>query len=141
MADKSSPLKRERTGDRLVFQPRQIQPRHLLAGRLSVRLELKYSVPGILTFLLLSVGELHAQPNTTLAGTENVLVYPSIAVAVNKAVVIRLPQKASKVAVTQPKIAEVEVVSPDTLLIHGRAVGATSLVIWFEEPVISKERR
>jgi Flp pilus assembly secretin CpaC len=101
---------------------------------------MKYVVPGILTFLLLSAGELHAQPNTTLAGTENVLVYPSIAVAVNKAVVIRLPKKAIKVAVTQPKIAEVEVVSPDTLLIHGRAIGATSLVIWFEEPVISKER-
>jgi Flp pilus assembly secretin CpaC len=102
---------------------------------------MKYVVLGILTFLLLSPGELHAQPNTTLAGTENVLVYPSIAVAVNKAVVIRLPKKATKVAVTQPKIAEVEVVSPDTLLIHGKAVGATSLVIWFEEPVISKERR
>jgi Flp pilus assembly secretin CpaC len=53
-------------------------------------------------------------------------------VTVNKAVVIRLPKKATKVAVTQPKIAEVEVVSPDTVLIHGRAVGATSLVIWFE---------
>ncbi len=102
---------------------------------------MKYVVPAILTFLLFSSGELHAQPNTTLAGTENVLVYPSIAVAVNKAVVIRLPKKATKVAVTQPKIAEVEVVSPDTLLIHGKAVGATSLVIWFEEPVISKKRR
>lgn len=54
--------------------------------------------------------------------------------AVNKAVVIRLPKKATKVAVSQPKIAEIEIVSPDTLLIHGRAVGATSLVIWFEEP-------
>jgi Flp pilus assembly secretin CpaC len=95
---------------------------------------MKYVVLGILTFLLLSAGELQAQPNTTLAGTENVRVYPSIAVAVNKAVVIRLPKKATKVAVTQPKIAEVEVVSPDTLLIHGRAVGATSLVIWLEEP-------
>lgn len=93
---------------------------------------MKHVVPGILTFLLLSAGELQAQPNTTLAGTENVLVYPSIAVPVNKAVVIRLPKKATKVAVSQPKIAEVEVVSPDTLLIHGRAVGATSLVIWFE---------
>src|SRR5262245_41489891 len=81
-------------------------------------------------------GALQTQPNRTLAGTENVLVYPSIAVAVNKAVVnkavvIRLPKKATKVAVTQPRIAEVEVVSPDTVLIHGRAVGATSLVIWF----------
>ena len=51
---------------------------------------------------------------------------------VNKAVVIRLPRKATKVAVSQPKIAAVEVVSPDTVLIHGKAVGATSLVIWFE---------
>ena len=93
-----------------------------------------YVVPGILTFLLLSAGGLQAQPNTTLGRTENILVYPSIAVAVNKAVVIRLPKKATKVAVSQPKIAEVEVVSPDTVVIHGRAVGATSLVIWFEEP-------
>jgi len=100
---------------------------------LSCRL-MKHVVPGILTFLLFSAGALQTQPNTTLAGTENVLVYPSIAVAVNKAVVIRLPKKATKVAVTQPKIAEVEVLSPDTVLIHGRAVGATSLVIWFEEP-------
>ena len=101
---------------------------------------MNYRVVGILTFLLLSAGELHAQPKTTLVGTENVVVYPSIAVAVNKAVVIRLPKKAAKVAVTQPKIAEVEVISPETVLIHGRAVGATSLVIWFEEPKISKER-
>ena len=95
---------------------------------------MKHAVPGILTFLLFSAGALQAQPNRTLPGTENVLVHPSITVAVNKAVVIRLPKKATKVAVTQPKIAEVEVVSPDTLLVHGRAVGATSLLIWFEEP-------
>ena len=91
---------------------------------------MKYGVPGILTFLLLY--KARVEPDATLAAAENVLVYPSIAVAVNKAVVIRLPKKATKVAVTQPKIAEVEVVSPDTLLIHGRAVGATSLVIWLE---------
>ncbi|HEY6368924.1 MAG TPA: pilus assembly protein N-terminal domain-containing protein [Candidatus Binatia bacterium] len=95
---------------------------------------MKYVIRGILTLLFLFSGELQAQPSTTLAGTEDVLVYPSIAVAVNKAVVIRLPKKATKVAVSQPKIAAVEVVSPDTVLIHGRAVGATSLVIWFEEP-------
>jgi Flp pilus assembly secretin CpaC len=93
---------------------------------------MKHVVPGILTFLLLSAGELHAQPSMTLAGTESVLVYPSIAVAVNKAVVIRLPKRATKVAVSQPAIAAVEVVAPDIILIHGRAVGATSLVIWFE---------
>jgi Flp pilus assembly secretin CpaC len=93
-----------------------------------------YVIAGILSLILLFAGELHAQPNTKLAGTENVFVYPSISVTVNKAVVIRLPRKATKVAVSQPKIAAVEMVSPDTVLIHGRAVGATSLVIWFEGP-------
>jgi Flp pilus assembly secretin CpaC len=100
-------------------------------------------VLGILVFIFLSFteGKLHAQGSTALAETENVLVYPSIAVAVNKTVVIRLTKKATKVSVTQPKIAEVEVVSPDTLLIHGRAVGATSLVVWSEEPTVGKEQK
>jgi Flp pilus assembly secretin CpaC len=91
---------------------------------------MKYVIAAILSLLLLSAGELYAQ--STLAAKVKVLVYPSIAVAVNKAVVIRLPKKATKVAVSQPEIAAVEIVSPDTVLIHGRAVGATSLVIWFE---------
>ena len=95
---------------------------------------MKYEILAILIFVLLSGGELRAQPNATLSGTENVLVHPSIAVAVNKAVVIRLPKRATKVAVSQPEIAEVEVVSPDTVVIHGRAIGATSLLVWFEEP-------
>jgi Flp pilus assembly secretin CpaC len=101
---------------------------------------MKYVIVAILSLLLLSAGELHAQPDTTLAATEKVLVYPSIAVAVNKAVVIRLPKKATKVDVSQPKIAEVEVLAPDTVLIHGRSVGATSLVICFEEPTNGKEQ-
>ena len=84
---------------------------------------------------------MHAQVNTAPADTQSVLVYPSIAVAVNKAIVIRLPKKATKVSVTEPRIADVEVVSPDTLLIHGRAVGATSLVVWTEEAKIHKQQK
>jgi Flp pilus assembly secretin CpaC len=98
---------------------------------------------GILVFIFLSCagGKLHAQVNTAPADAEGVLVYPSIAVAVNKTVVIRLPKKATKVSVTEPRIADVEVLSPDTLLIHGRAVGATSLVVWTEEAKIDREQK
>jgi Flp pilus assembly secretin CpaC len=97
----------------------------------------------ILVFMFLFCAEenLHAQTNRPLSDTESVLVYPSIAVAVNKAVVIRLPKKAIKVSVTEPRIADVEVLSPDTLLIHGRAVGATSLVVWTEEAKIDKQQK
>jgi Flp pilus assembly secretin CpaC len=57
-----------------------------------------------------------------------------IAVAVNKAQVIRLARKAKGVSVTQPQIAQVEILAPDLLVVHGKAVGSTSLVVWFEEP-------
>lgn len=83
--------------------------------------------------IFLAVGEMYAQSSTALDDAESVTVYPSIEVVVNKAIVVRLPRKATKVAVTQPQIAEVVVVAPDQLLINGKAVGATSLVVWYEQ--------
>ena len=96
---------------------------------------MKYAPLATLTFIsiFLAVGEMYAQSNTALDDAESVTVYPSIEVVVNKTIVVRLPRKATKVAVTQPQIAEVVVVGPDQLLINGKAVGATSLVVWFEE--------
>ncbi|MGH7846533.1 MAG: pilus assembly protein N-terminal domain-containing protein [Candidatus Binatia bacterium] len=75
-----------------------------------------------------------AQESIPTAQTERALVMPSITVIVNKSVVIRLPKRATKVAVTQPQIAEVVVTAPDEILINGKAVGATSLVVWTEGP-------
>ena len=94
-----------------------------------------YAPLATLTFIsiFLAVGEMYAQSNTALDDAESVTVYPSIEVVVNKAIVVRLPRKATKVAVTQPQIAEVVVVAPDQLLINGKGVGATSLVVWYEQ--------
>jgi Flp pilus assembly secretin CpaC len=96
---------------------------------------MKYAPLATLTFIsiFLAVGEMYAQSSTALDDAESVTVYPSIEVVVNKTIVVRLPRKATKVAVTQPQIAEVVVVAPDQLLINGKAVGATSLVVWYEQ--------
>jgi Flp pilus assembly secretin CpaC len=96
---------------------------------------MKYAPLATLTFIsiFLAVGEMYGQSNTALDDAESVTVYPSIEVVVNKAIVVQLPRKATKVAVTQPQIAEVVVVAPDQLLINGKAVGATSLVVWYEQ--------
>ena len=96
---------------------------------------MKYAPLATLTFIsiFLAVGEMYAQSSTALDDAESVTVYPSIEVVVNKTIVVRLPRKATKVAVTQPQLAEVVVVAPDQLLINGKGVGATSLVVWFEE--------
>src|ERR1043166_888623 len=77
-------------------------------------------------------GELRAQQSMP-EETDNVVVYDSIAVSVNKSLVIRLPRRAIRVSVTQPQIAEALVVAPDQILINGKAIGSTSLVVWFAE--------
>jgi Flp pilus assembly secretin CpaC len=85
----------------------------------------------VLTLLFVAELQIYGQTNIVAAASESVVVYP-IAVAVNKSVVLRLPKRATRVAVTQPEIAEAVVVTPDQILINGKAVGSTSLVVWFE---------
>lgn len=53
----------------------------------------------------------------------------SVTVTVHKSTILKLRQRATKVSVTQPAIADVTVVSPDQILINGKAIGTTSLVI------------
>jgi Flp pilus assembly secretin CpaC len=86
-----------------------------------------------LTSVFVAEVKLYADAETTTADAERVAVYPSISVTVNKSIVLRVPKRASRVSVTQPQIAEAVVVAPDQILINGKAVGATSLVVWFEE--------
>jgi Flp pilus assembly secretin CpaC len=98
-------------------------------------INMKRSAIGLLALTSVFVAEvkLSADAQATAAGAGMVVVYPSIAVTVNKAVVLRVPKRASRVSVTQPRIAEAVVVAPDQILINGKAVGTTSLVVWFEE--------
>jgi Flp pilus assembly secretin CpaC len=95
---------------------------------------MKPIIVGVLALILLS-----SVTDTTAAREEKGIaieeaVPTPIAVAVNKAQVIRLPRKAKRVSVTQPQIAQVEILAPDLLVVHGKAVGSTSLVVWFEQP-------
>lgn len=63
---------------------------------------------------------------------------PSIQVTVNQSMVLRLAQKVQRVSVTQPQIAEVVVVTPNQLMINGKSIGTTSLVVWDEEGRVAK---
>src|SRR3990172_3953990 len=58
---------------------------------------------------------------------------PAISVTVNKSMVFRLAERAKRVSVSQPAVADVIVVAPSQLLINGKAVGATSLIVFNEQ--------
>ena len=58
---------------------------------------------------------------------------PTISVTVNKSMVFRLADRAKRVTVSQPEVADVIVVAPSQLLINGKAVGTTSLIVFDEK--------
>ncbi len=60
-------------------------------------------------------------------------VAPTISVTVNKSMVFRLAERAKRVSVSQPAVADVIVVAPSQLLINGKAVGTTSLIVFDEK--------
>jgi pilus assembly protein CpaC len=60
-------------------------------------------------------------------------VAPTISVTVNKSMVFRLADRAKRVSVSQPQVADVIVVAPSQLLINGKAVGTTSLIVFDEK--------
>jgi pilus assembly protein CpaC len=60
-------------------------------------------------------------------------VAPTITVTVNKSMVFRLADRAKRVSVSQPAVADVVVVAPTQLLINGKAVGTTSLIVFDEK--------
>jgi pilus assembly protein CpaC len=64
-------------------------------------------------------------------------VSPAITVTVNKSMVFRLAERAKRVSVSQPQVADVIVVAPTQLLINGKAVGTTSLIVFDEKGEVS----
>ena len=62
---------------------------------------------------------------------------PTISVTVNKSMVFRLAERAKRVSVSQPAVADVVVVAPSQLLINGKAVGTTSLIVFNEKGDVS----
>jgi pilus assembly protein CpaC len=62
---------------------------------------------------------------------------PAITVTVNKSMVFRLAERAKRVSVSQPEVADVLVVAPSQLLINGKNVGTTSLIIFDEKGEVS----
>src|SRR6266542_6602830 len=67
------------------------------------------------------------------AQTQQTQVAPTITVTVNKSMVFRLAERAKRVSVSQPQVADVLVVAPSQLLINGKNVGTTSLIIFDEK--------
>lgn len=76
-----------------------------------------------------------AEPNTIDAGNG------VLTVLVGESTIIKSPWPATTVAVTDPTIANVQVLTPDQVLLQGTKVGATDLIVWGEDEGQTWRRR
>ena len=68
------------------------------------------------------------------AGTRPVAVaaeqMPLVSIAVGRSTIISSPVAIKRASITDPKVADLQVVSPTQVLVSGKGVGATDLVLW-----------
>src|SRR3972149_3128309 len=55
-----------------------------------------------------------------------------VEVTVGKSTVVTLKENSKRVSISDPAVAELILISPSELLLNGKKVGATSLVVWNE---------
>lgn len=68
------------------------------------------------------------------AGSDNVTVRPeTITFLLGQSTIVRSPWPTVRVLVTDPTIADVQVLTPEQLLLKGFKVGSTDLIIWSED--------
>ena len=64
-----------------------------------------------------------------------------ITLVVGRSTVIKTPWPTVRVAVTDPKIADVQALTPDQVLIQGLKPGSTDLILWSEDEQQTWQRR
>jgi len=72
--------------------------------------------------------QLSAQVNSDAVGKEE-----SVTIVLGQSQVIKAPWSTGRVAVTDPAIANVQILTPDQILLQGLKVGSTDLILWSKD--------
>src|SRR5882672_5425748 len=84
-------------------------------------------------WVLVSLILLAASPSTALAADTGLI---RLDVTIGKSQVLNLQEPFTRVSVTNPAIADVFVVTPNQILVNGKSVGVTSLVVFYPTKTI-----
>ena len=90
-----------------------------------------------LAILLVAVACLAPAQSQTPAGGQPPYV---ITVNLRQSLLVRPPWPVARLSVTQPDIADVKVISPEQILVMGKAVGSTDLLMWSQDEELRQAR-
>jgi pilus assembly protein CpaC len=65
---------------------------------------------------------------------------PTLSILLGQSQVVKPPFQASRVSVTDPAVADVQVLTPEQLLIMGKKPGTTDLVVWSQQEQVWRTR-
>lgn len=96
----------------------------------------------ILSVVIAIVTVSFADRDATLANSNNVSFGAEpITIIVGESKVVEAPWPTVRVAVTDPKIANVQVLTPEQVLLQGTKVGSTDLIMWSEDESQISQRK
>ncbi len=78
---------------------------------------------------------------TGVTGAQTESASDEIILMAGRSTVIKAPWPTVRVAVTDPKIADVQVLTPEQVLVQGLKVGSTDLILWSEDEQKTWQRR
>jgi len=84
---------------------------------------------GVLVLCVLVYSQVFAQDVSTSVNSRE----EQIVIVVGQSQVIKAPWPTVRIAVTDPKIADVQVLTPDQVLLQGLKVGSTDLIMWSKD--------
>lgn len=64
----------------------------------------------------------------------------TVRVYVGRSSLVRAPWPATRVSVTDPEVADLQVLTPDQVLVMGKSVGSTDLIMWSEQEEVWRAR-
>jgi pilus assembly protein CpaC len=73
-----------------------------------------------------------AESPATQPGTGQVEQLPPVSVFVGRSTLVQMPFPIKRVSVTDPKVADIQVLTPNQVLVAGKTVGTTDLILWGE---------
>lgn len=76
-----------------------------------------------------------AVPETTVSD-----VIRTIVLHVGESTVLQSPTLVKQVSITDPKVADVQVVSPEQILLMAKAIGSTDLLVWNDQETVTRTR-
>ena len=96
-----------------------------------------HRVRGLVAAAALCAAGLSAQdpaPKEVPGGQQVPTVQPNqtITLQVGRSTVIRAPWRVTRVSITSPEIADVQALTPDTILLQGKTLGSTDVTLWSE---------